>query len=154
MAVAAEGTVGRGGLVDGLVSVRWWRCGILVVALTLVGCGHNPALGKWSIGKREKEVETSDLDELTHDIRTSTGATTIEFRKDSIAISGGAANQTETNIDYSVGGMDGGATNVRILQSRKGDTSADIDTLHIAPDGKTATLESRTEVVDLTRIQE
>ncbi len=144
---------GAEGLVDALGGVRWWRCGIMVVALTLVGCGHNPALGKWSIGKREKEVETSDIDELTHDIRTSTGATTIEFRKDSIVISGGAADQTENNIDYSVGGMDSGATNVRILQSRKGDTSADIDTLHIAPDGKTATLESRTEVVDLTRVQ-
>lgn len=142
------------GLVDALGGVRWWRCGIMIVALMLVGCGHNPAIGKWSIGKREKEIETSDLDELTHDIRTATGATTIEFRKDSIVISGGSADQTEHNIDYSVGGMDSGATNVRILQSRKGDTSADIDMLHIAPDGKTATLESRTEVVDLTRAAE
>lgn len=142
------------GLLDAFGRVRWCRCGIILVALTLIGCGQNPALGKWSIGKREKEVETSDIDELTHDIRSSTGATTIEFRKDSIVISGGGADQTEHNIDYSVSGMDSGATNVRILQSRKGDTSADIDTLHIAPDGKTATLESRTEVVDLTRIEQ
>lgn len=151
MTVAAEGMVGHGSLVDGSGGVRWWRCGILIVALALAGCGHNPALGKWSIGKREKEIETSDLDELTHDIRTATDATTIEFRKDSIVISGGAANQTESNIDYSVAGLESGATDVRILQSRKGDTSADIDTLHIAPDGNTAQLESRTEVVDLTR---
>ena len=153
MAVAAEDMVGRGSLVEGLGGVRWWRCGVLVVALALAGCGHNPAIGKWNIGKREKETETSDIDELTHDIRTAADATTIEFLKDSIVISGGTANQTETNIDYSVAGLENGATDVRILQSRKGDTSADIDTLHIAPDGKTAQLESRTEVVDLTRAQ-
>ncbi|MHB8382232.1 MAG: hypothetical protein ACYDC3_07815 [Candidatus Binataceae bacterium] len=151
--VVADRRVGRSSLVSGLGGGRWWRCGILVVSLAIAGCGHNPALGKWNIGKREKETETSDIDELSHDIRTAADATTIEFRKDSIVISGGTANQTESNIDYSVAPLEGGATDIRILQPRKGDTSADIDTLHIAADGKTAQLESRTEVVDLTRAQ-
>jgi hypothetical protein len=117
----------------------------------IAGCAHNPALGKWNIGKREKEVVASDVDELTHNIRTSTGATSIEFRKNSILISGGAQDHVESGVQYSVQQLEGGAIDVRILQPRKGDSSADIDVLHIASDGNTAQLESRTELVDLTR---
>jgi len=131
---------------------RFWSYAAMTLVFALAGCGHNPAIGKWNIGKREKEVVASDIDELTSNIRTSTGATTIEFRKDSIVISGGAADQVETGIDYSVQELEGGATDVRILQPRKGDTSADIDVLHIAAGGNTAQLESRTEMVDLTRV--
>jgi hypothetical protein len=128
-----------------------WSYAALTMVLTVAGCTHNPVLGKWDIGKREKEVVASDIDELSHNIGAASGATAIEFRKDSIIISGGAANRVESGIDYSVQQLEGGATDVRILQPRKGDTSADIDVLHIAADGKTAQLESRTETVDLTR---
>ncbi len=133
-----------------LAGSRWLPIATFV-AFALAGCGHNPALGKWNIGKREKEIVSSDVDELSHNIRSSTGATTIEFRKNSIIITGGSQDRVETNIDYSVQELESGAADVRILQPRKGDTSADIDFLHIAPDGKTATIESRSEVVDLTR---
>jgi len=147
----AKRAVGRSSCVDRPGGWGLWPCAALILMFAVAGCTHNPMLGKWKIGKREKEVETTDIDELTSNIKTSSGATGIEFRKNSIVITGGAQNHVETGIDYSVQELEGGATDVRILQPAKGDTSADIDMLHIAPDGNSAQLESRSELVDLTR---
>lgn len=127
------------------------RClgGVLVLSLALAGCGYNPALGKWNITKSEEEVEATTADELTV-IRNSTGATAIEFRKDSILVTGGLKDRSESPVVYSVQPLKSGATTVQILQG-KSDTNHDIDVMMISPDGNRARLESRTELVDLTR---
>jgi hypothetical protein len=127
---------------------------VAVLMLALAGCTHNPLLGKWSITSRDKEADASYLDELTSNVRTSTGATTIEFRKDSILISGGPREHTETGIKYFIQELEGGATDVRVLQPRKGDPdNNDIDLCHIDPTGNKAQLESRNEILHLTREQ-
>jgi hypothetical protein len=126
---------------------------IAVLALMIAGCTHNPLLGKWSIASREKEVDASYLDELTSNVRRSTGATTIEFRKDSILISGGPQEHTETGIRYIITELEGGATDVQIVQRRKSDpNSDDVDVCHIDSKGDAASLESRNEILHLTRI--
>jgi hypothetical protein len=126
---------------------------IMPMMLVLAGCTHNPMLGKWSIASRDKEVDTSYIDELTANVKTSTGATTIEFQKDSIVISGGPQTHSETGVTYFVQELEGGATDVQIHQARKGDPgNDDVDVCHIDPTGNAAQLESRTEMVHLTRI--
>ena len=124
---------------------------LALVVTTLAGCGGNPASGTWTIGQRQKELEATYLDELTTNIRKSTGATQIEFQKDSIVISGGAQPHTETGVIYSVDELPGGAVDIRILQPRAGDTTKDVDILHIDKTGNSAQLETPTELVDLTR---
>ncbi len=122
--------------------------------LALAGCTHNPLLGKWSITSRDKVTNASYIDELTSDVRTSTGATTIEFRKGSILISGGPQDHTETRVKYFIQELQGGATDVRVLQARKGDPdNNDVDLCHIDPTGNTAQLESRNEMLHLSREQ-
>jgi hypothetical protein len=131
---------------------RGWRlAGFIIASLTIVGCSNNPILGKWNIDKREKEMRTSYMDELTTNVQSSSGATQIEFRKDSILITGGPNQHLETGVTYSVQELESGAVDVRILQQRPGATSADIDFFHIAAGGNTAQLESRTELIDLSR---
>ena len=126
---------------------------IMPMMLALAGCTHNPLLGKWSIASREKEVDTSYIDELTANVRTSTGATTIEFLKDSIVISGGPQEHTETGVTYFIQELESGATDVQIHQARKdGGANDDIDVCHLDATGNTAQLESRTEMLHLTRI--
>jgi len=121
--------------------------------LALAGCTHNPLLGKWSIASRDKEVTASYLDELTSNVKTSTGATTIEFRKDSILISGGPQDHTETGIKYIIQELEGGATEVQIVQARQGDPdNNDVDVCHLDSGGNTAQLESRSEELHLTRV--
>jgi len=120
--------------------------------LALAGCSHNPLLGKWSIASRDKEADASYLDELSTNVRTSTGATTIEFLKDSILISGGPQQHTESGVTYIVTELEGGATEVQIVQARKSDPdNNDIDVCHIDKTGNGAQLESRNEVLHLTR---
>ena len=121
--------------------------------LALAGCTHNPLLGKWSIKSRDKEINTSYIDELSANVRAATGATTIDFSKDSIVISGGPQEHTETGVKYYIQELEGGGTDVQIMQPRKGDqASNDIDVCHIDPTGNVAQLESRTEMLHLTRI--
>jgi hypothetical protein len=126
---------------------------LAIFLLMAAGCTHNPLLGKWSIQKREKEVPASYMDELTTNVLSPTGASEIDFDKDSILIVGSAAEHKETGVEYSIQELQGGATDVRILQPRSGDTTRDIDVCHIDPSGKKAQLESATEVLDLTRIE-
>ena len=120
--------------------------------LILAGCTHNPLLGKWSIASRDKEADASYLDELTTNVRSSTGATTIEFLKDSIVTSGGPQEHTVTGVTYIIQELEGGATDVKVVQARKSDPdNNDVDICHIDATGNTAQLESRTEVLHLTR---
>jgi hypothetical protein len=129
------------------------RTGALVVLmLALTGCTHNPLLGKWTIASRDKEAEASYLDELTTNVRTSTGATTIEFLKDSIVTSGGPQENTITGVTYVINELEGGATDVQIVQARQSDPdNNDVDVCHIDKSGNAAQLESRNEILHLTR---
>jgi hypothetical protein len=125
---------------------------LLALMLALAGCTHNPLLGKWNIASRDKEENASYLDELTMNVRSSTGATTIEFLKDSIVISGGPLQHTETGVTYVINELEGGATDVQIVQARKGDPdNNDVDVCHIDKTGNAAQLESRNEILRLTR---
>lgn len=125
---------------------------LLALMLALAGCTHNPLLGKWNIASRDKEENASYLDELTTNVRSSTGATTIEFLKDSIVISGGPLQHTETGVTYVINELEGGATDVQIVQARKGDPdNNDVDVCHIDKTGNAAQLESRNEILRLTR---
>jgi len=127
-------------------------CATVALMLALAGCSHNPLLGKWSIASRDKEADASYLDELSTNVRTSTGATTIEFLKDSILISGGPQQHTESGVTYIITELEGGATEVQIVQARKSDPdNNDIDVCHIDKTGNGAQLESRNEVLHLTR---
>ena len=126
---------------------------VVLVTLIAAGCTHNPLLGKWSISQREKEMSASYLDELTANVKGSTGATEIDFHKHSIVITSPTSEHQESGVEYSIQELDGGAIDVRILQPRKGDTVKDIDVCHIDASGKRAQLESATEVVDLARIE-
>src|SRR5277367_7157147 len=104
---------------------------ILALMLALAGCTHNPLLGKWTITSRDKEAEASYLDELTTNVRTSTGATTIEFQQDSIVTSGGPQDHTITGVTYIINELEGGATDVQIVQARKSDPdNNDVDIAH------------------------
>ncbi len=133
---------------------RWRAATVVLVTLLAAGCTHNPMLGKWSITKREKETPASYLDELTTNVQSSSGATEIDFQKDSIVITSASSRHEETGVEYSIQELEGGATDVRILQPRKGDTVKDIDVCHIDSSGQRAQLESATEVVDLARIEQ
>ena len=124
---------------------------IFAVMIALSGCTHNPLLGKWNIASRDKEEDASFLDELTTNVRSSTGATTIEFRKDSIVISGGPQEHTETGVTYIINEIEGGATDVSIVQARHDPDNNDVDVCHIDKTGNDARLESRNEVLHLTR---
>ncbi len=125
----------------------------IVLMLALAGCTHNPLLGKWNIASRDKEVDASYLDELTTNVRTSTGATTIEFDKDSIVISGGPQEHTITGVTYIINELEGGATDVQIVQARKSDpNNNDVDVCHIDKTGNAAQLESRNEILRLSRV--
>jgi hypothetical protein len=125
---------------------------MITLMLALAGCTHNPMLGKWTIASRDKEADASYLDELTTNVRKSTGATTIEFLKDSIVTSGGPQDHTITGVTYIITELEGGATDVQIVQARKSDPdNNDVDVCHIDKTGNTAQLESRTEVLGLTR---
>jgi hypothetical protein len=126
---------------------------IAIASLIAAGCTHNPVLGKWSITKREKEAPASYLDELSANVQSSTGATEIDFGKDSIVITSPTSRHQESGVEYSIQELEGGASDVRILQPRKGDTTRDIDTCHIDASGNRAQLESATELIDLARIQ-
>ena len=128
---------------------------LIALMLFLAGCTHNPLLGKWTITSRDKEADASFLDELTQSVRTSTGATTIEFLKDSIVISGGPQSVTEDGIHYQITELEGAnGTEVKIYQPRKDDpNNYDIDLSRVAPDGKSAHLETPSETVELKRIE-
>ena len=126
--------------------------GAALLLILMAGCAKNPSLGLWSIGQRRTEVESTYVDELSNNIRRSTGATQIEFQKGSIVITGPAQQHVEHGVVYSVQELPSGAVDVRILQPRAGDTAKDIDILHIDPSGNSAQLESPTELVDLTRV--
>ena len=128
---------------------------IVALMLALAGCTHNPLLGKWSIASRDKEAEASYLDELTTNVKTSTGATTVEFLKDSIVTSGGPQEHTIQGVTYIITELEGGATDIQIVQARKSDPdNNDVDVCHIDKTGNTAQLESRNEVLHLTRAGE
>ncbi len=122
----------------------------------VAGCTHNPLLGKWKIDQRTKETYVSYVDPLSSNIKKHTGNDTIEFRKDSIEVSGGPNAVTESGINYQVTELEGeGGTEVKIYQPRKDDPSNyDIDVSRVAPDGKSAHLETPSEIVELKRITE
>jgi hypothetical protein len=125
---------------------------LMALMLALAGCTHNPLLGKWNIASRDKEADASYLDELTTSVKTSTGATTIEFLKDSIVTSGGPQEHTITGVTYIINELEGGATDVQIVQARKSDPdNNDVDICHIDKTGNAAQLESRNEVLRLSR---
>ena len=124
---------------------------IAALMLALAGCTHNPLLGKWTIASRDKEVDASFLDELTTNVKTSSGATTIEFLKDSIVTSGGPQEHTINGVSYVITELEGGATDVQIVQARHDPDNNDVDVCHIDKTGNAAQLESRNEVLRLTR---
>ncbi len=131
---------------------------ISIVALMIgaSGCTYNPLIGKWQIDHRNKETYVSYVDPLSSHIKKQTGNTMIEFRKDSFEVSGGSKPATEQDIHYQVTELPGGeGTEVKIYQPRKDDpNNYDIDTARVSPDGKSAHLETPSEMVDLKRINE
>lgn len=143
------------GVASRVASVRRSGFAVALLALAMLGtgCSRNPIVGKWNIAQREKEAETSFVDELVQNSKSSTGATTLEFRPDSILITGSSAPHLETGVKYYVNSLEGGGFEVRIMQQHGGDPdNNDVDTLHIEPDGNTARLESRNAVYHLSRI--
>ena len=126
--------------------------GVIALMLALAGCTHNPLLGKWTIASRDKEEDASFLDELTQNVRTSTGATTIEFLKDSIVISGGPKDHTISGVSYVITELEGGANEVRVVQPVHDPDNNDVDLVHIDKTGNAAQLESRNEILKLSRV--
>ncbi len=125
----------------------------MALAVVASGCTHNPVLGKWQIERRLKESNDSYLDRLSSNIRSSAGARIIEFRKDSIAVTGGAKSGLETGIKYRIQELESGGTEVRIFQPREGDPrNWDIDVCRVDHNNETAQLESPSELVELRRI--
>ena len=125
---------------------------ITILILGVAGCTHNPLIGKWSIKSRDKESDANFIDELTSNLKKASGATTVEFRKDSILISGGPQEHTVNGVSYVVQELEGGATTVQIMQPRKSDPdNNDVDVCHVDPTGNAAQLESRNTVIQLTR---
>ena len=125
---------------------------IAILILGVAGCTQNPLLGKWSIKSRDKEAEANFVDELTSNLKKPSGATTVEFRKDSILISGGPQEHTVNGVSYIIQELEGGATTVQIVQPRKSDPdNNDVDVCHVDPTGNNAQLESRDTVIQLTR---
>jgi hypothetical protein len=137
-----------------------WMRGRWILALGLLvglsGCTYNPLLGKWKIDQRTKETYVSYVDPLSHNIKKQTGNDTIEFLKDSIVVSGGPNQVTEDGIHYQITELEGGnGTEVKIYQPRKDDpNNYDIDTSRVSPDGKSAHLETPSEIVELKRIEQ
>ena len=128
------------------------RTGVIAaLMLGLMGCTHNPLLGKWTIVSRDKEADAGFLDELTTNVKTSTGATTIEFLKDSIVTSGGPQDHTISGVTYIINELEGGAIDVQIVQARHDPDNNDVDICHIDKSGNSAQLESRNESLHLTR---
>jgi hypothetical protein len=127
----------------------------LALLMGLSGCTYNPLLGKWKIDQRTKETYVTYVDPLSSNIKKKTGNDTIEFAKDSIIVSGGPNAVTEDAIHYQITELEGGAgTEVKIYQPRKDDpNNYDIDVLRVAPDGKSAHLETPSEIVELKRIE-
>lgn len=134
-----------------------WTMRVCAVALLagLWGCTYNPLLGKWKIDQRTKETYVSYVDPLSSNIKKQTGNDTIEFAKNSLTISGGPNAFTEDSIHYQITELPGSeGTEVKIYQPRKDDpNNYDIDTSRVAPDGKSAHLETPSEVVELKRIE-
>jgi hypothetical protein len=125
---------------------------ITILILGAAGCTHNPLLGKWSIKSRDREAEATFVDQLTSILKKSSGATTVEFRKDSILVSGGPQDHTVNGVSYIIQELEGGATTVQIMQPRKSDPdNNDVDVCHVDPTGNSAQLESRNTVIQLTR---
>jgi len=129
--------------------------GAIALLMGLSGCTYNPVLGKWKIDQRTKETYVSYVDPLSSNIRKQTGNDTIEFSKDSLVVSGGPNAVTEEGIHYQVTELEGsGGTEVKIYQPRKDDpNNYDIDVSRVAPDGKSAHLETPSEIVELKRIE-
>ena len=72
--------------------------------------------------------------------------------KDSIVTSGGPQEHTITGVTYIINELEGGATDVQIVQARKSDPdNNDVDVCHIDKTGNAAQLESRNEVLRLSR---
>ncbi len=127
----------------------------MALLIGLSGCTYNPLLGKWKIDQRTKETYVSYVDPLSSNIKKQTGNDTIEFTKNSIVVSGGPNAVTEDGIHYQITELEGGAgTEVKIYQPRKDDpNNYDIDTSRVTPDGKSAHLETPSEIVELKRIE-
>ncbi len=158
----AKGTdIGCGRIANAATRNRRTAGGLIAAAcaaallMGLSGCTYNPLLGKWRIDQRTKETYVSYVDPLSSHIRKQTGNDTIQFDKNSITISGGANPFTEDGIHYQVTELPGAeGTEVKIYQPRKDDpNNYDIDTSRVAPDGKSAHLETPSEVVELKRIE-
>jgi hypothetical protein len=149
----AENLVERGGVCGGR---RMLVLSAAAILIGLSGCTYNPLLGKWKIDQRSKETYVSYVDPISSHIRKQTGNDTIEFRQNSVVISGGAKPMTEDGIHYQVTELEGSAgTEVKVYQPRKDDpNNYDIDTTRVTPDGKSAHLETPSEVVDLKKIEE
>jgi hypothetical protein len=147
--VAVDNDAGRGG--SRLIVAM---CGVgLLIGLS--GCTYNPLLGKWKIDQRTKETYVSYVDPLSSNIKKQTGNDTLEFDKTSIVVSGGPNAVTEDGIHYQITELEGGnGTEVKIYQPRKDDpNNYDIDVLRVAPDGKSAHLETPSETAELKRIE-
>jgi hypothetical protein len=151
------GTIGNVGAHNSDRAAGRWLAAACAMALLmgLSGCTYNPLLGKWKIDQRTKETYVSYIDPLSSHIKKQTGNDTIQFDKNSITISGGANAVTEEAIHYQITELPGAeGTEVKIYQPRKDDpNNYDIDTLRVAPDGKSAHLETPSEIVELKRIE-
>lgn len=151
------GKIGNVTAIDGGRGGRRLFFAVCAAALLmgLSGCTYNPLLGKWKIDQRTKETYVSYVDPLSSNIKKQTGNDTIEFDKNSLTISGGVNGFTEDGIHYQVTELPGGeGTEVKIYQPRKDDpNNYDIDLSRVAPDGKSAHLETPSEVVELKRIE-
>jgi len=150
----------RGNRLDGTNSIRiggrWGIAGLALIVLGLCGCTYNPLLGKWKIERRTKETYVSYVDPLSSNIKKQTGNDTIEFARDSLTISGGPRSFTEDGIHYQITELEGSAgTEIKVYQPRKDDpNNYDIDLLRVAPDGKSAHLETPSETAELKRIED
>ena len=66
--------------------------------------------------------------------------------------SGGPQEHTINGVTYIITELEGGATDVQIVQARKSDPdNHDVDVCHVDKSGAAAQLESRNEVLHLTR---
>jgi hypothetical protein len=127
----------------------------IALLIGLSGCTYNPLLGKWKIDQRTKETYVSYVDPLSTNIKKHTGNDTIEFRNDTIVVSGGPNAVTEDGIHYQITELEGAnGTEVKIYQPRKDDpNNYDIDVLRVTPDGKSAHLETPSETAELKRVE-
>jgi hypothetical protein len=132
----------------------WWLVCAAAMVVALSGCTYNPGLGKWKIDQRTKETYESYVDPLSSHIKKHTGNDTIELLKDSIVVSGGGKDIVETGIEYRIQELEEGGTEVKIYQPRKDQPGQyDIDLFRVSSDGKSAHLETPSEIVELKRIE-